>query len=265
MHNELSKMTEGQMHSLVQSHITDQMVSLFSSIHKNKVYGEEKTILRRNTAENLLAGNTVAPKPWKFSLEVKQSLLPNAGEGVFVHTSASLIPGTVMALYPGLVHLKEHLRNKQNLFALLPDPHLMLMSRMDQSIVDARTAHLCPPNPYALGHKINHCGKKKPNVMQVSYDFPEDLLQPKNSFPEEMRYLIPNKYAKDPTVWGKMEMHNVAMKSVVFISTGFIEDGDEVVMDYRLDPIKELPQWYRSYNVEDAKLRWEREEEIDKR
>jgi hypothetical protein len=40
--------------------------------------------------------------------------------------------------------------------------------RMDDIIIDGRTAHAMPWNPYAFGHRINHCPKGVlANVLQV--------------------------------------------------------------------------------------------------
>eukprot|EP00981_Chlorochromonas_danica_P001864 scaffold386_cov174-Ochromonas_danica.AAC.38 len=204
-----------------------------------------------------------------FKLECKESKIPNAGQGVFIRAmdkSQPIIPpGTVVALYPGLVHLREHLRDRNYLMSLLPDPDLLLMTRIDQTIIDGRTADKCYPNPYALGHKINHCGKNRPNVLQVPFDFREDLIFDGNSFPVPLRYLIPNGFAKPPSMIGKLELATVHMKSMVFIATAPLEDNDELIMDYRLNPrMENLPSWYESYNTEEAKMRWTDDEDSSK-
>lgn len=65
-----------------------------------------------------------------FQLDIKQSTIPNAGRGVFMNTSKELIcPGTLVALYPGTVHLKEHMRSQKDLDKLLPDDDFMIMFR----------------------------------------------------------------------------------------------------------------------------------------
>jgi len=84
-------------------------------------------------------------------------------------SSRFIIPGTVIGVYPGQVYLKSHLlQSPSNLTNLLPDNDFMLMTRYDECIIDGRTAHTLPTHPYALCHKINHCGLSKPNVMQVN-------------------------------------------------------------------------------------------------
>ena len=47
---------------------------------------------------------------------------------------------------------------------------LYLWIRVDGILIDGRTAHEVPYNPYALGHKINHPpSNHEPNVFQVGY------------------------------------------------------------------------------------------------
>ena len=136
-----------------------------------------------------------------YELIVKKSMIENANDGMFLSildncdinnhsesnscrsdsisgnssndsdnssSSRFIIPGTVIGVYPGQVYLKSHLlQSPSNLTNLLPDNDFMLMTRYDECIIDGRTAHTLPTHPYALCHKINHCGLSKPNVMQV--------------------------------------------------------------------------------------------------
>lgn len=134
-----------------------------------------------------------------YELIVKKSMIENANDGMFLSildnhdinnysesnssstdsissnssndsdsSSRFIIPGTVIGVYPGQVYLKSHLlQSPSNLSNLLPDDDFMLMTRYDECIIDGRTAHTLPTHPYALCHKINHCGLTKPNVMQV--------------------------------------------------------------------------------------------------
>jgi hypothetical protein len=56
---------------------------------------------------------------------------------------------------------------------------------------------------------------------------------------------------------GKLELFGCLMKSLVMISSKHIEDGDELLMDYKLNPdALNLPLWYRTYDIEDARSRW---------
>ncbi len=103
-----------------------------------------------------------------FSVCSGKSGIEGAGEGVFLKSKNDIPPGTVVALCPGWVHLKEHLSDAAYMRTLLPDPHLLLMCRLDQTIIDSRQmTDDMQLNPYALAHKVNHCGRNKPNVFQV--------------------------------------------------------------------------------------------------
>lgn len=142
-YDSVGMMNENDLTKYIHEEISKQMVGLFTSLK------DEKPTL-------------------PFSVHCKQSNLKNAGDGLFVKTSKTIMPGALICLYPGLVHLKEHIKDKKYFESLLPDPEYMLMVRNDQSIIDGRTAHLTKANPYAFGQKINHCGSKmNPNVLQV--------------------------------------------------------------------------------------------------
>jgi hypothetical protein len=112
----------------------------------------------------------------------------DAGMGVFVKSSGDpsipvICPGTVLAIFPGLVHLNEPLpftsptkgaMSLSSLFdfnrtigvkdeyihrELLPDPNYQLLMRLDGIFIDSRrpcTSAEALPNPYALAHLINH-------------------------------------------------------------------------------------------------------------
>ncbi len=105
----------------------------------------------------------------KHRFVVKESSIPNAGNGVFVRSTQKIIPGTIIGLYPGKVHLSEMFRNPEYFAALLPDPDLMLTKRLDGCVIDGRTTDFVPKNPYAISHLVNHCGKRGPNVINVSH------------------------------------------------------------------------------------------------
>lgn len=47
------------------------------------------------------------------------------------------------------------------------------------------------------------------------------------------------------------------MKGVVLMSTRPLRHGDELLMDYRLNPtLEDLPPWYRSHDAEESRMRW---------
>jgi hypothetical protein len=217
-------------------------------------------------------------QPFPFTLACQPSLIPAAGHGVFLQTTPSsvpIVPGTIVALYPGILHLKEHLQDRAYFRALLPDRDFMIMTRYDQYLIDGRTADQCAPNPFALAHKINHCGKqKRPNVMQIAFDFPHDFLDESvidnmlpdrvvKSFPEELRQYIPNKYAKQPSLAGRVELAACCMKGLVMVAARPIHHNDEILMDYKLNPdAPDLPSWYESYDEDNSRSRWNEKDEF---
>jgi hypothetical protein len=48
------------------------------------------------------------------------------------------------------------------------------------------------------------------------------------------------------------------MPTVVLLSTEELRHGDELLLDYRLNPTApDLPAWYKPYDAEQAKERWQ--------
>lgn len=92
---------------------------------------------------------------------------------------------------------------------------------------------------------------------QVAFDFPSNLVS-SGGFPEHLRKFIPNKYAREPSMMGRLAIGPFTlMPSVVLLTTRHLQDGDELLMDYRLDPAsKSLPSWYEPYDLEEARNRW---------
>ena len=93
-----------------------------------------------------------------------------------------------------------------------------------------------------------------PNVQQISYDFPNDPLGYEKFNPDLVKY-IPNLFAKKPTLLGTMDISFV-MKGCVLISARHLYDGDEVLMDYRLNEARPLPKWYSPYLSDSKTERW---------
>lgn len=165
-------------------------------------YRARMELVHKNITQ-LPAGTTSLRTALGFELRVRQSDIPNAGDGVFLESDAAVPPGTVVALFAGDVHLLEHL-NEAHIEAtqLLLDPDFMLMARTDGHIIDGRTADRNNFNPYAFAQLVNHPPRDaEPNVMAVKYDFPADILDI-NAFPGDLRELIPNRYFKKPSILG---------------------------------------------------------------
>ena len=167
-HQSIEDMEHSQIRRFVQVEINKQVTNLFNDLFEDdrKINPSDviPTIEQATELDEKIDSERI-----RFSLFVKPSTLDGAGDGVFINTSDTLIPGTVICLYPGLVHLKEYLKTPEYFRSILPDPDFLLMARTDQSVVDGRTANLVPPNRFAVAHKINHCGDlNRPNVLQVN-------------------------------------------------------------------------------------------------
>ena len=103
----------------------------------------------------------------------------------------------------------------------------------------------------------------------MKFDFIDDLLGV-NMFPKQLRPLIPNKYAIPPSLFGTYDRYDiysmysslifwriaVYMHSAVLLSTRPIIAGEELLLDYRLNPELSLPSWYILCNEEASKRRW---------
>jgi hypothetical protein len=139
-----------------------------------------------------------------FELRLKASNI--SGDGVFL-SKGKLLPGAIVGMFPGTLHLLDHLSPTYlEDRGLLPDENLMLMVRTDGHIIDGRTAGMNNFNPFAQGHMINHPPKgSTPNVMAIKYDFPEDPLGFR-AFPNHLRTYIPNKYADPPSLMGVLQL-----------------------------------------------------------
>lgn len=133
-------------------HLTAQVRTIFHHLQDNEGRAEEDIDLKGKVNHRLV---------------VKESLVPNAGNGVFLKSSKRILPGTVLGFYPGIVHPKALMKNMDYLRFLLPDPDMLLALRVDGFAIDARAADLVPQNRLAVGHLVNHCGKTPPNVLNV--------------------------------------------------------------------------------------------------
>ena len=69
--------------------------------------------------------------------------------------------------------------------------------------------------------------------------------------------MIPNAYAKRPTFFGTFDENTTLMHGMVLIAAKSLSKGEELVMDYRLNPkAGKLPEWYHTYSNEEIETRW---------
>jgi len=283
--DEMDKKNDTELFEYAQEQIHKQVLSLFETINNSNSSGSSSSssssssspshataaATKTTTATTTTTATATATSTSRlvenvgFELERRPSTIPNAGNGVFLRGKKGVLiasPGTVLAIYPGLVHLLEYSSQagyvEKN---LLPDPEFMLQVRLDGHIIDGRTAHLCNPNPYALAHLVNHVPKGgMPNVLQHMYDFPFDPLEdvlPFTSFPKHLRKHIPNAYHTRPTLFGTPD-RSALMQTVVLLACRDLYAGDELLLNYRIKPdssgARSLPSWYVPYEPEKEEI-----------
>ena len=206
------------------------------------------------------------PHPGGFEMCVRKSDIdhPESGYGVFVD-NGEILPGTVVAFYPGTVHFHR------NLTKTVTEGNEYMISRYDDAVVDGRHwdrkqevatrkslqyEHINLKskalgkyrNPFGIGQYVNHPAPGiQPNLMSYSYDFPVE-------FPEELQEYIPNDYFEAPT--GLSRRAGTVMHAVILIATRKIDTGEELLLNYRFNPSNPYPDWYAQPSPEDAARRW---------
>jgi hypothetical protein len=230
---------------------------------------ETRAYLNRNmpvTDVELFNPGAIIRHPGGFDLQVRKSMIdhPESGYGVFHEGEEPVLPGTILALYPGTVYFPDNLTQE-----IIHENEYMI-SRYDDTVIDGRswarkneiatrdsiqlelvgikTASLERfRNPFGIGNYINHPAPgQEPNVMSYSYDFPAE-------FPEDLKPFIPNEYHKAPS--GLLKRSNVVMHSVLLIAKRKIQN-EEILLNYRFNPSNPYPSWYTQPDEEEAARRW---------
>lgn len=204
------------------------------------------------------------PHPDGFELQVRKSLIdhPESGYGVFV--KGSILPGTVVALYPGTIYFSNNITQD------VIDGNDYMISRYDDVIIDGRSwdrkqeiatkrakqfEHINIKthdlsrfrNPYGIGNYVNHPAPGvQPNLMAYSYDFPDE-------FPDDLKPYVPNEYHTPPK--GFFRRPGVHMHALLLISRRKIEN-EELLLNYRYNPANPYPDWYAQPDLEEAQRRW---------
>jgi hypothetical protein len=188
-----------------------------------------------------------------FSLEAKQSTLPNAGNGLFLKGTA--LTGSVISFFPGTVHMREFLTTDDSMDKFLDDDWHNVISRYDDIVIDCRDYHGAkhPGNELAMAHYANHPPKDvKPNAFMLMYDFPA-AMNP------EHEDVIPHTFEKKPTLLGTIDKSAVHY-GMVLMALRDIGDGEEIFLNYRFNPkVGGKPDWYHSVNLEEDEKRWSTE------
>ncbi|POM62776.1 Uncharacterized protein PHPALM_28029 [Phytophthora palmivora] len=183
-----------------------------------------------------------------FTLNVEESSVPDAGEGVKLCGSAPI--GSLVALYPGIVYLPEHYKKKHYLSELSNNPYAR--ARFDSVIIDAKNESSKPRNPLAVAHKINHPPNgTPPNVIGFGFEFPQEEPFTTKEFDE----LIPNSFVQEPSrlsMFGKRSI----VHGLAFIATADITNEEELFLNYRYNPDRPLPEWYTPVDVDSDRAMW---------
>lgn len=120
-----------------------------------------------------------------------------------------------------------------------------LMTRYDDVIIDAldyqvqrtiipeeqfsnhlsgiRDISRIPPNPFALGHILNHPPKGSlNNVVPFAYNAPLD-------FAHHLRYLLPFKYLRQPSFLD-LKAQEILVRGLIMMASRHVEDGQELFL-----------------------------------
>lgn len=274
-------------------------VETTSSIHKVPTSASEPSWMAKwfespfseEDENNTEASNPVdtemdAEVAMDFSVQVSESSLPNAGDGV--HVIGKATRGSVVAIYPGLVGTQEHL--EEIMMELDRDACNDggeglndIVVRFDGVVIDGsvdvtsihendkstwkwfyspdtRATHAnlgTVAHPYAVGHRINHANLSGDvNVIQLAFDYPIE------EFPEYLRPYVPNRLFKTGwlsagfTGWLVRNGKKASLAhTLVYVATRDIED-EEIFVDYRLNPELGYPEWYTPLDEDEAARRW---------
>jgi hypothetical protein len=109
-------------------------------------------------------------------------------------------------------------------------------------------------NPHALAHLINHpstAGRAlEPNVLGLQVNFPVEFTGPLGAY-------VPNRYHARPGVVDALRWPEIhAVRGLVLVCVEPIGDGEELLVDYRLHPRSQRPEWYADVDTDAATRRW---------
>ncbi|CEG49169.1 uncharacterized protein PHALS_06948 [Plasmopara halstedii] len=244
-----------QQKEYVQDEVAKQVQHSFEAVLKMPKYLRQSSHqmslsgFKRNTeVEETLGTSDFFQDFFGFTLKVEESSIPHAGEGVKLCGSAPI--GSFVALYPGIVFLPEHYKKKHYLSEL--SNNIYARARFDGVIIDGKNETSHPRNPLAVAHKINHPPKGiSPNVIGFAFEFPQNEPFTEKEFDE----LIPNAFVQEPSrlsMFGKRTI----VHGLAFIATANIADGEEILLNYRYNPDRPLPDWYTPVDVESDRAMW---------
>eukprot|EP01126_Amoeba_proteus_P042034 TRINITY_DN4550_c0_g1_i4.p1 TRINITY_DN4550_c0_g1~~TRINITY_DN4550_c0_g1_i4.p1 ORF type:complete len:382 (-),score=73.80 TRINITY_DN4550_c0_g1_i4:782-1927(-) len=252
----------------------------------------ESYIKRKINLENVefFSPGTPIYHPSGFQLQIKKSDIthPASGYGVWV-CDGVIWPGTVIAIYPGVVYSPEGLTE-----SLIKDNDYMI-SRYDNMVIDGRSwekrskalQQRLIQLSYATGHKLDTTAttgattttadattespaeynsniKKYRNPFGIAnyMNHPPPGVKPNvlayaydfpNTLSPQAIPFIPNIYGNELSPF--LYTSSCVMRSVVVLAKQKISN-QELYLNYRYNPSNPYPDWYVQPDVEEAKRRW---------
>lgn len=221
-----------------------------------------------------------------FNLSVEESLIEGAGYGVICNGIAPA--GSIVAIYPGSSYLAfqveriqkkfqqstgllslsmrpatstEYLRAFYDLFGTKKQPNLHMAQRYDGGTVNSKIGGKARfRNCFAVGHMINHPPPKyTPNVLICPFDFDNDYMRKQSA---SFDNYIPNELYTNPNIFprwmSRLREKQSLVPSLVFVASREIQDGEELLVNYRFNPKLEKlwPAWYTPVDSHEDAERW---------
>ena len=207
-------------------------------------------------------------KHWEddFEIQIKRSGIKHREAGLGVMVRGNVLAGSVLCIYPGRVWWPgKYGGPRENAYAISRYDGIVIDAlKWDEEARDTALKHQALQegigstplnlensaqfnlfrNPFAIGSFVNHPPPgKKSNVMHVAFDFPAS-----NSF-------VPHRYARTSRPLYMFDYLANSSPSVVLIATRNLCD-EELLLNYRLNPALEYPEWYVQPDPEEAARRW---------
>jgi hypothetical protein len=241
---------------------------ILRSLLEHSTHGQRAQQLDERLAAEFVPGSVI-DFPDGFSLQIRKSRIdhPESGYGVFLN--GHVLPGTLLAMYPGRVYFpgtlsREVALNNSYMIgrydAIAVDGRdwgLELVNKvvaagaLNQSVIDDASLNKYR-NPLGIGHYFNHPPSgSEANVMSIAYDYRADGP---HQIPSQWRSFISNVPNETHSMF--YSDSTVLVHGVALIATRHIKNDEEVFLNYRYNPKHSHPQWYHQPDPEEAQRRW---------
>lgn len=182
----------------------------------------------------------------------------------------NIAPGTVVALWPGLVYPPSELQRLPG----FPDPQRFndhLVARYDGAVVDAQPLSIPSAdtgavaerigrlgwNPLSVAHRVNHPPPgHAPNLLQAGYTFPAQLESRAPNLPFDWQT---RQHAAQPPPQGRARRgraETAGLRGLVMVTIAPLQCGEELFVAYRFNPSHPTPSWYSDPCPEESRRRW---------